>query len=114
MSDEILVNATPMETRVAMIENGMLQEVHTERSQRRGIVGNIYRGKAIRVLPGMQAAFVDIGLEKACFIHANDIRGEHENADIRQLIREGQFITVQILKDPIGTKGAPCPPSSTS
>ena len=73
MNEEILINFSPMETRVAVIENGMLQEVHVERNASRGIVGNIYQGKVARVLPGMQAAFVDIGLEKAAFIHAGDI-----------------------------------------
>ena len=107
MSDEILVNATPLETRVALVENGILQEVLIERTQRRGLVGNIYRGKVVRVLPGMQAAFIDIGLERASFIHASDLqqRGD-ESKDIRELVHEGQFITVQIVKDPIGNKGA--------
>ena len=73
MSEEILMNITPMESRVAVVENGVLQEVHVERTQRRGIVGNIYKGKIVRVLPGMQAAFVDIGLERAAFIHASEI-----------------------------------------
>jgi len=112
MSAELLVNFTPMETRVALVENGVVQEVAVERSQRRGIVGNIYKGKVIRVLPGMQAAFVNIGLEKAGFLHADDVRpaSEHGNnvptPDIRQLLREGQKIVVQVIKDPIGTKGA--------
>ena len=110
MSDEILVNATPMETRVAIVENGMLQEVFIERTQRRGIVGNIYRGKVVRVLPGMQAAFVEIGLERASFIHASDFsrngNNDNELKDIRELVREGQMVTVQITKDPIGNKGA--------
>jgi len=73
MSEEILMNITPMESRVAVVENGVLQEVHVERTQRRGIVGNIYKGKVVRVLPGMQAAFVDIGLDRAAFIHASEI-----------------------------------------
>ncbi len=73
MSEEILINITPMESRVAVVENGVLQEVHVERTQRRGIVGNIYKGRVVRVLPGMQAAFVDIGLERAAFIHAAEI-----------------------------------------
>ncbi|NRB37638.1 MAG: ribonuclease G [Pseudomonadales bacterium] len=105
MSDEILVNATPMETRVAIINNGMLQEVFIERTQSRGIVGNIYNGKVVRVLPGMQAAFVDIGLERACFLHVKDLQNA-EDKDIRELLREGQKITVQVNKDPISTKGA--------
>ena len=73
MSEELLVNVTPRETRVALVENGMLQELHIERGSQRGVVGNIYKGKVQRVMPGMQAAFVDIGLERAAFLHANDI-----------------------------------------
>ena len=73
MSEEILINVTPVETRVALVENGMLQEVYIERSSNRGIVGNIYKGLVVRVLPGMEAAFVDIGLERAAFIHVSDI-----------------------------------------
>ncbi len=116
MSGELLINVTPSETRVALIENGSLQEVHVEREARRGLVGNIYLGKIIRVLPGMQAAFVDINLGKAAFLHASDINSklilkeENNNSDhvpdIRSLVHEGQYIVVQVVKDPIGTKGA--------
>jgi ribonuclease G len=107
MSNEILINASPVEIRVAVIENGLLQEVLIERSQRRGLVGNIYRGKVLRVLPGMQSAFVDIGLERASFLHVGDIIRKGEPVqDIVELLTEGQLITVQIAKDPIGTKGA--------
>lgn len=118
MSEEILINVTPVETRVALVENGMLQEVYIERSGRRGIVGNIYKGKVVRVLPGMEAAFVDIGLERAAFIHASDIyrpdkQDEGSNngqpkviPEISTLLREGQSLVVQVTKDPIGTKGA--------
>ncbi|MGK2915743.1 MAG: ribonuclease G [Porticoccaceae bacterium] len=114
MSVEILVNHSPIETRVATIDNGALVELAIERSQRRSFVGNIYRGKVVRVMPGMQAAFVDIGLDKAGFIHVDDLQyGEHprENgseriADVRQLVQEGQLLTVQVVKEPIGTKGA--------
>ncbi|GGX63143.1 ribonuclease G [Saccharospirillum salsuginis] len=110
MNSEILVNVTPMETRVAVVENGAVQELYMERAQTRGIVGNVYRGKVVRVLPGMQAAFVDIGLDRAAFIHASDIdqsRGENDaHKPIQSLVREGQSITVQVIKDPIGTKGA--------
>ena len=74
MSEEILINVTPQETRVAVVENGMLQEVYIERARQRGIVGNIYKGRVVRILPGMQAAFVDIGLERTAFLHASDIR----------------------------------------
>ncbi|UAA39106.1 ribonuclease G [Paraneptunicella aestuarii] len=117
MSGELLINVTPSESRVALIENGLLQEIHVERHTKRGLVGNIYRGKVSRVLPGMQAAFVDIGLERAAFLHASDIAlhnevagevPEHhfEKKDIRELVRDGQDIVVQVVKDPIGTKGA--------
>ncbi len=113
MSAELLINVTPSETRVALIENGSLQEVHIEREAKRGIVGNIYLGKIIRVLPGMQAAFVDINLGKAAFLHASDINSKliikEENGqvpDIRALVHEGQYIMVQVVKDPLGTKGA--------
>jgi len=115
MTVELLVNVTPQETRVALVENGMLQEVFIERTRRRGLVGNIYKGAVCRVLPGMQAAFVDIGLEKAAFLHASDIAVavDDENMDqtgsgdsITRLLHEGQKILVQVIKDPLGTKGA--------
>src|ERR1700743_3485385 len=73
VSEEILINVTPRETRVGVVENGMLQEVHVERASRRGYVGNVYKGRVQRVMPGMQAVFVDIGLERAAFLHASDI-----------------------------------------
>jgi ribonuclease G len=121
VTEEILINVTPRETRVGVVENGMLQEVHLERAQRRGFFGNIYKGKVQRVMPGMQAAFVDIGLERAAFLHASDIsrtpapEGEPpaENGSaalpvppIAELLRDGQEVVVQVVKDPIGTKGA--------
>ncbi len=115
MSVEMLMNVTPRETRVAVVENGVLQEVIVERERRRGIVGNIYKGKVSRVLPGMQAAFVDIGLERAAFLHASDVAGpapEEGNGNgrsennINELLREGQEVLVQVIKDPLGTKGA--------
>ena len=112
MGEEILINFTPMETRVAVIENGMPQEIYVERVRRRGIVGNIYKGKVVRVLPGMQAAFVDIGLERAAFIHVEDVLPQHTPAEekagtsISQVLREGQALVVQVTKDPIGNKGA--------
>ena len=86
MSEEILINVTPRETRVALVENGMLQEVHVERATRRGYVGNIYKGQVSRVMPGMQAAFVEVGLDRAAFLHASDIVRLHspliaENGD---------------------------------
>lgn len=112
VGEEILINFTPMETRVAVIENGMPQEIYVERSSKRGIVGNIYKGKVVRVLPGMQAAFVDIGLERAAFIHVEDVLPqqispeEKSSTSIAQALREGQSLVVQVTKDPIGTKGA--------
>lgn len=117
MSEEILINVTPQETRVAFVENGVLQEVQVERARKRGLVGNIYKGKVSRILPGMQAAFVDVGLERTAFLHAADIaiqtdevRNSSENGkpheDIGTLLREGQEVVVQVIKDPMGTKGA--------
>jgi ribonuclease G len=112
MGEEILINFTPMETRVAVIENGVPQEIYIERAKRRGLVGNIYNGKVVRVLPGMQAAFVDIGLERAAFIHVEEVlpqtatAEERSNTSIAQVLREGQGLLVQVTKDPIGTKGA--------
>ncbi|MFV0477177.1 MAG: ribonuclease G [Parahaliea sp.] len=115
MSEEILVNVTPMETRVAVVENGATQDIHIERSLSRGIAGNIYLGKVVRVLPGMQAAFVDIGTERASFIHVADIvplddRGREDHArqsdEIRNYLHEGKKVVVQVTKEPIGTKGA--------
>lgn len=115
MSSEILINVTPSETRVAVVDNGVLQELFIERTESRGLVGNIYKGKVCRVLPGMQAAFVEIGLSRAAFLHASDIsipKGqtgdlqETEVPPITSLLREGQEILVQVIKDPMGTKGA--------
>jgi ribonuclease G len=113
--DEILINVTPRETRVAVVEKGRLQELQLERTLSRGSVGNIYKGKVVRVLPGMQAAFVDIGLDKNGFLHAADIarndpafagREMREVPPIQGLVHEGKHVYVQVLKDPIGTKGA--------
>ena len=115
MSSEILINVTPSETRAVVVDNGVLQEIYIERSESRGLVGNIYKGKVCRVLPGMQAAFVEIGLSRAAFLHASDIsipKGqtgdlhETEVPSITSLLREGQEILVQVIKDPMGTKGA--------
>lgn len=118
MSNEILINVTPQETRVAVVENGVLQEVYVERRKRRGIVGNIYKGRVSRVLPGMQAAFIEMGLERTGFLHRNDIiePAIEEQADLPQtpsraptietMLAEGEEVLVQVLKDPIGTKGA--------
>ena len=127
MPTELIINVTSQEIRIARLENGLLTDIQIERNRHRGIVGNIYKGKIVRILPGMQAAFVDIGLDKAAFLHASDISTapgileledepvelyEHEaprskNSDqIQDLIKERQEILVQVAKDPIGTKGA--------
>jgi ribonuclease G len=110
MSEEILINITPQETRVAVMHLGVVQELHIERSSQRGLVGNIYFGKVCRVLPGMQSAFIDIGLERAAFLHVADIWEERQNGNedrpIERILFEGQSIMVQVIKDPIGTKGA--------
>jgi len=138
MSQDILINWSPQETRVAVVEQGAVQEVHLERTLERGLVGNIYLGKVSRVLPGMQSAFIDIGLDRAAFLHVADLMpniaakhaaprasapaaGEAESAPgagngklltpnpvlpIERQIFEGQALMVQVLKDPIGTKGA--------
>ena len=110
MSEEILVNVTPMETRVAVVDNGATQDVHIERAINRGIVGNIYAGKVVRVLPGMQAAFVDIGVERTSFLHVSDITGSEgrgqKSENISDHVHEGKKVVVQVTKDPLGTKGA--------
>ncbi|MGH8481231.1 MAG: ribonuclease E/G, partial [Nevskiaceae bacterium] len=120
MSTEILVNIAQNETRVALVEGGAAQEVYLQRASRHGLVGNIYKGIVKRVLPGMQAAFVEIGLERTAFLHAADMQrpaNGNELADtgpvvsfdvppIDQLLSEGQDVLVQVLKDPLGTKGA--------
>jgi ribonuclease G len=144
MGIEILINVGPGETRAALIENGSLQEIQIERTRRRGLVGNLYKGRVARVLPGMQAAFVDIGLERTAFLHAGDIDGAYPGdkralraedtrpfaveetgavtggdtlvlreaggaaavEDIRRLVSEGDEIVVQVVKDPLGSKGA--------
>ncbi len=107
MSEEILINVTPPETRVAVVENGVVQEIIIERTAKRGLVGNIYKGKVCRVLPGMQAAFVEVGLERAAFLHASDIHTKSGRSEqITDLVREGGEIVVQVVKGPIGSKGA--------
>src|SRR6478736_1346435 len=110
VTEEILVNVTPQETRVAVIEQGAVQEVHIERTSGRGIVGNIYNGRVTRVLPGMQSAFVDIGLDRAAFLHLADIwrlrQSEDADKPIEKLLYEGKNILVQVIKDSIGSKGA--------
>jgi ribonuclease G len=132
MSEEILINVTPQETRVAVVENGVLQELHIERVRSRGIVGNIYKGKVVRILPGMQAAFIDVGVDRSAFLHAADVRPAGENnmraaalletrgsaaarlpgagpaavPRIHDLLHDGEELLVQVVKDPLGTKGA--------
>ncbi|MBS0380590.1 MAG: ribonuclease G [Proteobacteria bacterium] len=119
MSIEILVNVAPRETRAAILESGVVQEIHIERTSRRGLVSNLYKGRVSRVLPGMQAAFVEIGLERTAFLHAADIAARTSDdtllgvpaglppvEDIRRLVNAGDDILVQVIKDPIGTKGA--------
>src|SRR5450432_1279063 len=107
---EIFVNVTPHETRVVLVENGSAQELYIERAGRRGLVGNLYKGRVSRVLPGMQAAFIDIGLERTAFLHAADIAravpADAENGaspveEIGKLVQPGQDILVQVLKDPL-------------
>ena len=108
MSDELLINVTPMECRVALIQNGTVNELFVERMAKRGLVGNIYKGKVVRVLPGMQAAFVDIGLSRTAFLHINDMVWPHHQAtpDVFELLQPGQILAVQVMKDMLGTKGA--------
>ena len=116
---DILINWAPQETRVAVIENGAVQELHIERALERGLVGNVYLGKVARVLPGMQSAFIDVGLERAAFLHVADLHGggHHQHGHpargdvavpvpIERQVFEGQTLMVQVIKDPIGTKGA--------
>jgi ribonuclease G len=113
VSEEFLINFTPQETRVALMYQGIVQELHIERTNGRGIVGNVYLGRVVRVLPGMQSAFIDIGLERTAFLHVADIWSEKTNGNngdgarpIERILSEGQQLMVQVLKDPIGTKGA--------
>ena len=119
MQEDILINWSPQETRVAIVENGALQELLVERTLERGLVGNVYLGKVVRVLPGMQSAFIDIGLERAAFLHVADVwhrqpegeppslvRNTQPQIPIEKQVFEGQVLLVQVIKDPIGTKGA--------
>jgi ribonuclease G len=110
MDNEILINTTPQETRVAIIEQGVTQELHIERTSSRGIVGDIYTGRVSRVLPGMQSAFINIGLERAAFLHVADIWESNQSGDsakpIERILYEGNDVLVQVIKDAIGTKGA--------
>ncbi len=119
MQEDILINWSPQETRVAVVESGAVQELHVERTLERGLVGNVYLGKVARVLPGMQSAFIDIGLERAAFLHVADVwhrppdgeslsvaRSTQVQVPIEKQVFEGQALTVQVIKDPIGSKGA--------
>jgi ribonuclease G len=106
MSEELLINATAYEHRVAVLDSGVLQEIYIERVRRKGLVGNIYKGKVVRILPGMQAAFVDIGLDKAAFLHISDTGTTDVNQPISQTLDDGQSIIVQVIKDALGSKGA--------
>ena len=119
MQEDILINWSPQETRVAVVEGGTLQELHIERPLERGLVGNVYLGKVTRVLTGMQSAFIDIGLDKSAFLHVGDVwhrpaeretisatRSQAALTPIEKQVFEGQSLMVQVIKDPIGTKGA--------
>ncbi|MCX7627766.1 MAG: ribonuclease G [Methylophilaceae bacterium] len=108
MIEEILVNVTPQETRVAVLEQGVVQELHIERTSSLGLVGNIYKGEVVRVLPGMQSAFVEIGLPRAAFLHVADLLefDADQHKPIQELLYEGQPLLVQVVKEPIGSKGA--------
>ena len=119
MQEDILINWSPQETRVAIVESGAVQELHVERALERGLVGNVYLGRVARVLPGMQSAFIDIGLERAAFLHVADVwhpppegeslslaRKTQAQIPIERQVFEGQSLTVQVIKDPIGSKGA--------
>jgi ribonuclease G len=115
VTEQFLINFTPQETRAALLQQGAVQELHIERTNGRGIVGNVYLGRVVRVLPGMQSAFVEIGLERTAFLHVADIWSERINGNgyasqetrpIERILSEGQSLMVQVQKDPIGTKGA--------
>ena len=115
MAEEIFINVSANETRVGVVEQGLLQEIFIERTETKSSVGNIYKGKVVRVLPGMQSAFVDIGQEKAAFMHVTDLINGHEVFDkepgarlpsIASLVYDGQELLVQVTKEPIGAKGA--------
>ena len=109
MNEQILINVTPQESRVAILEQGAVQELHVERGSNRGLVGNVYLGRVGRVLPGMQSAFIEIGLGRAAFLHVAEVWSGNKTAEqkpIEKLLHEGQTIVVQVIKDPIGSKGA--------
>ncbi len=109
MNEQILINVSPEETRVAIMEQGAVQELLVERGSNRGLVGNIYLGRVGRVLPGMQSAFIEVGLGRAAFLHVADIWASNKTAEqkpIEKLLQDGQTLLVQVIKDPIGSKGA--------
>lgn len=113
MNEDILINITPQETRIAVVSHGVTQEIHIERTQTRGLAGNVYLGKVVRVLPGMQSAFIDIGLERAAFLHVADLweanhneLGNDKPIPIERMLTDGQSLIVRVIKDPLGTKGA--------
>ncbi|HEX9391345.1 MAG TPA: ribonuclease G [Usitatibacteraceae bacterium] len=109
MNEQILINVTPQESRVAIMEQGAVQELHVERGSNRGLVGNIYLGRVGRVLPGMQSAFIEVGLARAAFLHVADLWSGNKSGEqkpIEKLLHEGQTLVVQVIKDPIGSKGA--------
>ena len=126
VASELIINSTPVETRVALLDNGVINDLVIERERDKGLVGSVYKGRILRVLPGMQACFVDIGLDRAAFLYVDDIQNESisssdlfideesektakpevAKAQIQDLVKEGQEILVQVAKDPLGTKGA--------
>ena len=123
MTKDIIVSSTPQETKVALLEDGLVSELFIEREAHRGVVGNIYKGRVTRVLPGMQSAFVDLGLERDAFLYVADVleeldenllsaeeqaaqRHDERAASIEELLREGQDVLVQVVKEPLGSKGA--------
>ena len=115
MAEELLIDVSPFESRVALVKNGAVEEVHLARSAGYSATGNMYLGKVVRVIPGMQAAFVDIGLERPGFLHASDIArplvatatdSAKGKRGIRDLLHDGQELLVQVERDPLGAKGA--------
>ena len=119
MNKDLIVSSTPQETKVALLEDGGVAEFFIEREAHRGVVGNIYKGKVTRVLPGMQSAFVDLGLERDAFLYVADVfedldenllspeeQGRNNHAPIEERLQEGEEVLAQVVKEPLGTKGA--------